>query len=55
MPTYEYICRDCKKTFIVLRTIAEHEKDQKPACTHCGGTNVQQYYSSLTVITSKKS
>jgi len=55
MPTYEYICKDCNKTFVVIVTISEHDKDPKPACTHCGSQNVEQYYSSVTVITSKKS
>ena len=55
MPTYEYICKDCSKTFIVISTISPHEKDPKPACQSCGGKNVEQYYSSAAVITSKKS
>ena len=55
MPTYEYVCKDCKKTFTVIATFAEHEKGTKPACQHCGSTNVEQNYSSVTVITSKKS
>ncbi|MCX6143308.1 MAG: zinc ribbon domain-containing protein [Ignavibacteriales bacterium] len=55
MPTYEYICKECNKTFVVISTISQHEKDQKPACVNCGSKNVEQYYSSVTVITSKKS
>ncbi|HEY6953048.1 MAG TPA: zinc ribbon domain-containing protein [Bacteroidota bacterium] len=55
MPTYEYICRDCKKTFILISTMAEHEKGSKPVCQHCGSKNVEQNYSSVTVITSRKS
>jgi pimeloyl-ACP methyl ester carboxylesterase len=42
-------------TFVVISTISQHEKDQKPACVNCGSKNVEQYYSSVTVITSKKS
>ena len=30
MPTYEYICKECNKTFVVISTISQHEKDQKP-------------------------
>jgi putative FmdB family regulatory protein len=55
MPTYEYICKECNKTFVLISTISQHEKDQKPACVNCGSKNVEQYYSSVTVITSKKS
>jgi putative FmdB family regulatory protein len=55
MPTYEYICEDCSKTFIVISTISQHEKDPKPACVNCGSKNVEQFYSGVAVITSKKS
>ena len=55
MPTYEYICKDCNKTFSINATITEHEKAEKPRCQHCGSANVAQYYSAVTVITSKKS
>ena len=55
MPTYEYICKECNKTFVVVSTISQHEKDPKPACVNCSGKKVEQYYSSVTVITSKKS
>jgi putative FmdB family regulatory protein len=55
MPTYEYICKECSKTFVVISTISQHEKDPKQACVNCGSKNAEQYYSSVTVITSKKS
>jgi putative FmdB family regulatory protein len=55
MPTYEYQCKDCKKTFSVHLTISEHEHTPPPACEHCGSRNVEQILSGVTVITSKKS
>jgi putative FmdB family regulatory protein len=55
MPTYEYVCKDCKKIFALITTMAEHGKGVKPACQYCGSSNVEQHYSSVTVITSKKS
>jgi putative FmdB family regulatory protein len=55
MPTYEYHCNDCNKTFTAYLTITEHEKTPAPACTICGGKNVVQQLSGVTVITSKKS
>jgi putative FmdB family regulatory protein len=55
MPTYDYFCRDCKKTFTVIMTISEHEENPRPACEHCGGKNVEQLPAAATVITSKKS
>ena len=55
MPTYEYHCDACNKTFTVHPTIAEHEKTPAPACQYCGSKNVTQQISGATVITSKKS
>ncbi|MEK6572292.1 MAG: zinc ribbon domain-containing protein [Bacteroidota bacterium] len=55
MPTYEYMCKDCKKIFSVIMTFSEHEENPKPACEHCGSKNVEQFFSEVNVITSKKS
>lgn len=55
MPTYEYHCGDCNKTFTAYLTISEHEKTPPPACAYCGSKNVTQQLGGVTVITSKKS
>jgi putative FmdB family regulatory protein len=55
MPTYEYICKDCKKTFTVFMTFSEHEENPRPACQDCGSKNVEPHFSDVRVITSKKS
>ncbi|GAB4369493.1 MAG: hypothetical protein Kow0042_11210 [Calditrichia bacterium] len=55
MPTYQYKCNDCKKTFAVHLSVEEHEKNPKPPCTHCGGKKVERIYSGVAVVTSKKS
>jgi putative FmdB family regulatory protein len=55
MPTYEYQCNDCHKTFVVHLTMEEHEGGIVPACEHCGSKNVRQLLGRPTVITSKKS
>jgi putative FmdB family regulatory protein len=54
MPHYEFFCRDCKKAFSKTLTIVRHEKE-KIACAHCGSKNVEQRWSTFTVITGKKS
>ena len=55
MPIYEFECKDCKKTFSVTVTINEHDKNPLPMCQHCGSKNVEQKFSSVSVITAKKS
>ena len=54
MPHYEFFCPACNKTFSKILTIAQHDKENIK-CPHCGGKNVEQRWSGLSVITSKKS
>lgn len=55
MPAYEYKCQGCKKTFMVYTTVSEHEKNPIPPCEYCKSKKVIQRFSSVSVITSKKS
>ena len=53
MPTYDYACEACKKSFSIVLTMADHEK-KKPACPKCGSHRVKQKVSSFFAITSRK-
>jgi len=54
MPTYTYTCRDCRKSFSLTMTIAEHDKG-KVKCPKCKGKSVRQQFGAFSVKTSKKS
>ncbi len=54
MPTYEYMCRTCKKPFTVFMSISEYEKG-KVKCPKCGKGRVTQQITEFMVQTSKKS
>ncbi len=54
MPTYEYLCHDCRGTFEKHLTLAAHEKDPV-ACPKCGSKNVEQEPTRFFCMTSKKS
>lgn len=54
MPQYEYFCRDCKKKFSTILTLAEHDKENI-VCPHCRSKNVEQQFAAFYAITSKKS
>ena len=54
MPQYEYTCRDCKKTFSIVLTLAEYEKG-KAKCPKCGSKKVEQEWAAFYAVTSKKS
>jgi putative FmdB family regulatory protein len=55
MPTYEYTCKDCKRDFIVIRSLKEAEERPAVKCEHCGSEKVEKKYSAFTAVTSKKS
>ena len=54
MPVYEFACRDCQKPFEIRRPMSESSSaDVK--CPHCGSTKVERTWSTVDVVTSKKS
>ncbi|MCL6508921.1 MAG: zinc ribbon domain-containing protein [Bryobacteraceae bacterium] len=57
MPTYEFLCHQCAKTFELSSSVAEYERKRKEGihCPTCGGSDVQQQISAFQVKTSKKS
>jgi putative FmdB family regulatory protein len=54
MPSYDYYCKECKKTFNVIMTLAEWEK-ARPACPKCRSKKVEQKPAAFFAVTSKKS
>jgi putative FmdB family regulatory protein len=54
MPTYEYVCSDCKKKFSVILTFSAHDKG-RVACPKCKGRKVAQQFSTVFTKTSRKS
>jgi putative FmdB family regulatory protein len=54
MPSYEYVCKECKKRFTLFLTIAEYEK-KRPACPKCKSKKVEQVPAAFFAVTSKKS
>jgi putative FmdB family regulatory protein len=54
MPVYEYVCRDCEKTFEMRRPMAEATA-ANVKCPSCGSARIDRMYSSVYAKTSKKS
>jgi len=54
MPTYEFYCEECKKSFIIILSISEYEKE-KYSCPKCKTKKLKQQISSFQTVTSKKS
>ena len=57
MPTYEFFCEKCHKTFDVVWSLAEYDKriKEKHKCPACGSKRVVKTLSVVQVKTSKKS
>jgi len=54
VPTYEYRCTKCNKSFSVTHSITEHEK-AKVACPKCNSGEVERTITTFFAKTSKKS
>jgi putative FmdB family regulatory protein len=54
MPTYDFYCEKCKKSFSVVISISDYEK-KKFNCPKCKGKKLKQQILSFQTITSKKS
>jgi len=54
MPTYDYLCKKCRKRFSLFLSIREHES-KKIRCPKCKSTQVEQQWNPFFAVTSKKS
>jgi putative FmdB family regulatory protein len=50
MPTYEYICMDCREKTEVFATISAKEKGLNLECPKCGGKKLVQFFGRVNVI-----
>jgi putative FmdB family regulatory protein len=54
VPTYQYRCSECGKSFERTETISEHAA-VKVRCPKCNGKKVTQVPGRIHIVTSKKS
>jgi putative FmdB family regulatory protein len=54
MPSYQYYCKECKKSFNVIMTMSEHDKGHV-SCPKCKSRKVEQKAAAFFAVTSKKS
>ena len=56
MPTYEFVCTDCKKSFSLELSMTEYGKRKSFKCPKCESSrHVQRKVSGFFALTSKKS
>jgi len=54
MPNYEFVCKNCQKSFSLVMTLTEYEKGRL-TCPKCHSKKVEQKFSAFSAVTSKKS
>jgi putative FmdB family regulatory protein len=54
MPTYDYRCEKCRKSFSLTLTISQHDT-KRITCPKCGSRSVKQKVTGFFAITKKKS
>lgn len=55
MPTFEYVCKDCGKEFLVFLSLTEYEAKPKILCPRCESDHVERKLSGFAAKTSRKS
>ena len=53
MPTYEYRCRECKKQFERVESLADHGHG-RPQCPQCKSRQVDQVFTAFFAKTARK-
>lgn len=51
MPTYEYICLECKERIEIRATISEKEKGLKVICPKCKSLKTARVFRNIMVMT----
>ena len=54
MPTYEFVCTECNKTFTSVMSVAEMEKGNA-VCPHCKSKKTEQKPAAFFAMSAKKS
>ncbi len=55
MPSYEYVCIDCRKEFTIFLTLKEVETNPKVLCPGCKSDKVEKKFSAFFAKTDRKS
>ena len=55
MPSFEYVCKDCGKEFLIFLSLKEYEAKPKILCPHCNSDHVDRKFSAFSAKTSRKS
>ena len=54
MPTYDFLCNDCKQRFEIFLAYSEYGKKPAP-CSHCGSVNTRRRMTRVRIAKSEES
>ncbi len=54
MPSYEYVCSDCKKEFTIFLSLKEMEANPKVSCPDCKSGKVEKKFTAFFAKTDRK-
>lgn len=54
MPSYEFVCKECKKTFTLTLSLEAYERARK-TCPKCKSRKVEQKPAAFYAVSAKKS
>lgn len=53
MPSYDFRCQDCRRTFTLRYSTYADRDSAKPACPHCGSTRLSNLIRRVALLTSE--
>jgi putative FmdB family regulatory protein len=54
MPVYEFKCQQCNKRFSTIMSVSDRSS-KRVKCPKCSSTKIEQQFSAVYAVTSKKS
>lgn len=55
MPSYDFTCQDCGRTYEVRLSMSAYSDGEGRVCPDCSSTNVERAYTAVNVIAGGKS
>lgn len=50
MPSYDFVCQECGRTFEVRLSMSAYSSGEGRQCTQCGSTRVERAFTAVNVI-----
>jgi putative FmdB family regulatory protein len=55
MPTYDYVCQHCGRSFELRLSMAQYSESKTPRCPQCASPSVTRPFAPVNVVTGSRS